>query len=165
MLGGHFPNPYIKMAFREQSEPAPGLLVTKFLVTVSTNQALPEEQVQRGRDWLHGKLRELLINFNHYLSIYRVGDHDRMIPQRATPEQIATLLHDAKFVIKIEFGSSHGKLHSHSIITFSHSPKFRFRTNLPKLRAAMPHWYLNVKFVKDHSFDLERYIRKDEVAS
>jgi hypothetical protein len=153
------------MAFREQSEPAPGLLTSKFLVTVSTNQALPEEQVERGRKWLHGKLRELLINFNRYLTVYRVAGPKEMIPQRATPEQITRLLHDAKFVIKIEFGSSHGKLHSHSIITFSHDPKFRFRTNLPKLREAMPHWYLNVKFVKDHSYDLEKYIRKDEVAS
>ena len=152
------------MAFRVRREIAreEELLKTTFFITVSTNQDLGE-LTDRAKVWLDRKITHELENYAEHLQVFRVGDDDKMYLQDLDPSQIIAMITNLDAELQIEVGDIRHRLHAHATISFSHSPRYRFRTNLPSFRGKFPAgFHVHVKYVKDHNFDLARYIRKQQ---
>lgn len=138
------------------------LLTTVFLITVSTNKDLGE-LTDKAKVWLDRKLGAELTNFTSHLNVYRVAEDNKMILQRTTPEIIERMISDTDAEVEIEVGGKRHRLHAHAVIRFKHSPRYRFKTNIPSFREKFPGgFHINIRYIKDHNFDLLRYIRKQQ---
>ena len=121
------------------------------------------EMLEKGKIWLKSKVVTILENFEDYLDAYGVVDERKRQNLHLSPEEIRRKLTDPEAEIAVEIGSKLKRLHSHSLISFEHSPALNFRVNLGKLRGALPKgFHLDVKFVRSHDFALSRYLAKDQ---
>lgn len=135
------------------------LVQSRFLLTVNTNRAYYDrEALNRDKQKLEGIVNSITDNAEDYLELYR-NTQDNYVKINATPEEVSSKIESGTTDNVVEIGGKFGKLHSHTYIVITHSPDYAFRMNLQALRRVIP-WYVNVRFIKDAGFSLEKYIRK-----
>ena len=150
--------------FKVRTSVQPATTRSRFLVTVNTQkQFIDDVMLAKAKIWLDAKLMRIMESFEQYLDIYGVVDDKKRVNLHLSPEDISRKIQDPEAEIQVEVGGKFGRLHSHTLVSFVHSPSYNFRCNLPKLRAALPAgFHLDVKFIRDPQFSLERYIRKQQ---
>ena len=148
--------------FKVKTSTQPSKTITRFLVTINTQQQFRDDiMLEKAKIWLENKVGTMLENFESYLDIYGVVDDKKRVNLHLSPQDISTHIFDPEAEMQIEVGSAKGRLHSHSVVSFSHTPTYNFRCNLKKIRAALPQgFHLDVKFIRDPQWNLERYVRK-----
>ena len=153
------------MAFRVSHRAAGGreLRESRFLVTVNPNRAYPDPREEGlAKRALQERMDGILGSFNDYLTVYRVHGKVRR-NLHLSGEQVADLLEDCEAEAHIEVGGVVGRVHLHALVSMRHAPDLSLRVDLPRLRAALPPGvYLNVRYIQDHEFNLQQYVRKQQ---
>ena len=133
-----------------------------FLVTINPNMAYTDaDELLKARAELKGKVDTIFgENMDQYLVPYRVTPRGNVRSDMSIDEMNNYII-DGEIESRCEIGKIKKRLHCHTVVKITHK-ELVFRMNLQKIRQDLgPYIRLDVKFVKDHTFDLVRYIRKN----
>lgn len=133
-----------------------------FLVTINPNMAYTDAQeLSEARRKLKSKVDRIFgENMEQYLVPYRVTPKG-YVRSDMDVEEMSKYILDGEIESRCEIGKIKKRLHCHTVVKIQHKD-LMFRMNLEKIRKDLgPYIRLDVKFVKDHTFDLVRYIRKN----
>lgn len=128
-----------------------------FLITINSQRAYTDiDDARRAALWMRDTVSTIGEDFASYLKMYR-NDPEERVQVAMDDRQIQ----DGTVEPHIEVGKKFHKLHSHTVVTFSHSSRYSFRVDLAKLRADLPRgFHLDVKYIPDGKSRAEHYARK-----
>ncbi len=150
----------------EVEEPSEDDLISSFFVTINPQQAYTNtDHAAEAREQLYDLGASIFNNLPEYLDAYVKGEDDQgnnvYIKQKLTPAQIDQFIDEAYIETKAQIGGKFHRLHTHTLIKLKHHD-VRFRFNLMKVRAKLgKDVHLDVKFVKNHTKNIEQYIKRE----
>lgn len=145
------------------------ILVHNFLLTINSNRSYVEADVLQAKNNFVDELTTMFGQFENFIDIFVSTKHggnkyDRVPLRNVTFEDIAS---NVSVQPRVEVGKKLGKLHCHTLISWSSSDRYFFQINQNRLRQYiknnMGSYHVDIKWIKGAAEinNVLRYINKD----